>query len=110
MRKLQRPRYPFDDVAPRSCVVRSRTSEWLLGHAAVIGSLNIGGCERHLATVYPQLAAAGLKVGIVTFQRGGPLEDEVRAGGVDILCLDRGVLRCQGFSAGIYAASTIVWR
>jgi hypothetical protein len=45
---------------------------------AFIGSLNIGGCEKHLATVYPRLAAVGLKVGIVTFQRGGPLEKELR--------------------------------
>jgi glycosyltransferase involved in cell wall biosynthesis len=56
---------------------------------AFVGSLNVGGCERHLATVYPRLAAAGLKIGIVTFQRGGPLEGLVRAGGVDILCVDR---------------------
>ena len=56
---------------------------------AFIGSLNIGGCERHLATVYPRLAAAGLKVAIVTFQRGGPLEAELRAAGVDVFCLDR---------------------
>ena len=48
---------------------------------AFIGSLNVGGCERHLATVYPRLAAAGLRVGIVTFRRGGPLEEEVRASG-----------------------------
>lgn len=56
---------------------------------AFIGSLNVGGCERHLATVYPRLAAAGLKVGIVTFKRGGPLEEQVRSGGVDVMCLDR---------------------
>jgi len=56
---------------------------------AFIGSLDVGGCERHLATVYPQLAAAGLRVGVVTFRRGGPLETEVRAGGVDVLCFDR---------------------
>src|SRR5690242_13779549 len=56
---------------------------------AFIGSLNVGGCERHLATVYPRLAAAGLKVGIVTFKRGGPLEEQVRSAGVDVMCLDR---------------------
>jgi glycosyltransferase involved in cell wall biosynthesis len=56
---------------------------------AFIGSLNIGGCERHLAMVYPRLAATGLKVAIVTFQRGGPLEAQVRAGGVDVFCIDR---------------------
>lgn len=53
---------------------------------AFIGSLNVGGCEKHLATVYPRLAAVGLKVGIVTFERGGPLEKELRAGGVDVMC------------------------
>jgi glycosyltransferase involved in cell wall biosynthesis len=56
---------------------------------AFVGSLNVGGCERHLATVYPRLAALGLKVGIVTFRRGGPLENDVRAGGVELLCLER---------------------
>jgi glycosyltransferase involved in cell wall biosynthesis len=55
---------------------------------AFVGSLNVGGCERHLATVFPRLAAAGLKVGIVTFIRGGPLEQGVRASGVDVLTLD----------------------
>lgn len=60
---------------------------------AFIGSLDIGGCERHLATVYPRLAAAGLKVGIVTMRRGGPLEKEVRAKGVEIWCIDRGLAR-----------------
>jgi glycosyltransferase involved in cell wall biosynthesis len=56
---------------------------------AFIGSLNVGGCEKHLATVYPRLAAAGLKVGIVTFERGGPLEKELRVGGVDVMCSSR---------------------
>jgi len=60
---------------------------------AFIGSLDIGGCERHLATVYPPLAAAGLKVGIVTMTRGGLLEKEVRAKGVEIWCIDRGLAR-----------------
>lgn len=56
---------------------------------AFIGSLGVGGCERHLATVYPRLAAAGLKVGIVTITPGGPLEDAIRAGGVDIMTVGR---------------------
>jgi glycosyltransferase involved in cell wall biosynthesis len=60
---------------------------------AFIGSLDIGGCERHLATVFPRLAAAGLRVGIVTMRRGGPLEKEVRAKGVEIWCIDRGLAR-----------------
>jgi glycosyltransferase involved in cell wall biosynthesis len=60
---------------------------------AFIGSLDIGGCERHLATVYPLLAAAGLKVGIVTIKQGGLLEKEVRAKGIEIWCIDRGLAR-----------------
>ena len=69
-----------------SAIARPKASWDVL---AFVGSLNVGGCERHLATVYPRLAAAGLKIGIVTFHRGGPLEELVRAGGVDILCVDR---------------------
>ena len=68
---------------------------------AFIGSLNVGGCERHLATVYPRLAAAGLRVGIVTFRRGGPLEEELRGRGVDILCLDRGPVRTTIFGVDV---------
>jgi glycosyltransferase involved in cell wall biosynthesis len=54
---------------------------------AVIGSLDVGGCERHLATVYPRLKARGYDVGILTFVRGGLLENQVRAAGVDVMCI-----------------------
>lgn len=57
---------------------------------AFIGSLDVGGCERHLASVFPQLARAGLKVGIVTLVKEGQLANDLRAGGVDVVCLDRG--------------------
>ena len=86
-----------DDHVLTACA--SATASWDV--LAFIGSLNVGGCERHLATVYPRLAASGLKVGIVTFRRGGPLEDEVRANGVDVLCLDRRVLRTTIFGVDL---------
>lgn len=72
---------------------------------ALVGSLNVGGCEKHLATVYPRLAAAGMKVAIITFQRGGPLETEVRAQGVDVLCLDRArPVRILGREFGMFTS------
>jgi glycosyltransferase involved in cell wall biosynthesis len=75
------------DDHPFSVAKRRKQKPWDV--LAVIGSLNVGGCERHLATVYPRLKAAGFDVGILTFTRGGPLEQQVRASGVDVMCIDR---------------------
>lgn len=75
------------DDHPLSVAVRRKRKPWDV--LALIGSLNVGGCERHLATVYPRLKAKGYDVGIVTFVRGGPLEDELRASGVDVMCISR---------------------
>src|SRR5579872_4171271 len=73
------------DDHPYSVARRRKQKPWDV--LALIGSLNVGGCERHLATVYPRLKARGYDVGIVTFFRGGPLEQQVRASGVDVMCI-----------------------
>lgn len=73
------------DDHPYSVAKRRKQKPWDV--LALIGSLNVGGCERHLATVYPRLKARGYDVGIVTFFRGGPLEEQVRASGVDVMCI-----------------------
>src|ERR1700730_6899092 len=75
------------DDHPFSVAMRRKQKPWDV--LAVRGSLNVGGCARHLATVYPQLKAAGFDVGIMTFTRGGPLEQQVRASGVDVMCICR---------------------
>ena len=74
---------------------------------AFIGSLDVGGCERHLATVFPRLASAGLKVGIVTLVREGALANEVRSSGVDVVCLDRGY--AVGNSRLRHLARLLLW-
>jgi glycosyltransferase involved in cell wall biosynthesis len=73
------------DDHPYSVAKRRNQKPWDV--LALIGSLNVGGCERHLATVYPQLKARGYDVGILTFVRGGRLEGQVRAAGVDVMCI-----------------------
>jgi glycosyltransferase involved in cell wall biosynthesis len=78
-------RWPDDH--PYSVAKRRKQKPWDV--LALIGSLNVGGCERHLAMVYPQLKARGYDVGILTFARGGPLEQQVRAAGVDVMCINR---------------------
>jgi glycosyltransferase involved in cell wall biosynthesis len=78
-------RWPDDH--PYSVAKRRKQKPWDV--LALIGSLNVGGCERHLATVYPRLKARGYDVGILTFTRGGPLEERVRAAGVDVMCISR---------------------
>src|SRR5205809_117116 len=73
------------DDHPYSVAKRRKQQPWDV--LALIGSLSLGGCERHLATVYPRLKAEGYDVGILTFVRGGPLEQQVRASGVDVMCI-----------------------
>ena len=75
------------DDHPYSIAKRRKQKPW--DALALIGSLNLGGCERHLATVYPRLKSAGYDVGILTFVRGGSLEEQVRASGVDVMCISR---------------------
>src|SRR6516164_4172083 len=75
------------DDHPYSIAKRRKQKPW--DALALIGSLNLGGCERHLATVYPRLKSEGYDVGILTFVRGGPLEEQVRASGVDVMCISR---------------------
>jgi glycosyltransferase involved in cell wall biosynthesis len=75
------------DDHPYSVGERRKQKPWDV--LALIGSLKLGGCERHLATVYPRLKSEGYDVGILTFVRGGPLEEQVRASGVDVMCISR---------------------
>jgi glycosyltransferase involved in cell wall biosynthesis len=78
---------PWPDDHPFSVAKRRKQKPWDV--LALIGSLDVGGCERHLATVYPRLKARGYDVGILTFNRGGPLEERVREAGVDVMCISR---------------------
>jgi glycosyltransferase involved in cell wall biosynthesis len=51
----------------------------------VIGSLGIGGAERHLAMVLPELARTGWQISIYSLQGYGPLYDALQAGGVNVI-------------------------
>jgi glycosyltransferase involved in cell wall biosynthesis len=57
---------------------------------AFVPSLAVGGTERHIATIYPRLAQAGLKLGVVTLLGEGELAPALRAAGVDVIPLGRG--------------------
>jgi glycosyltransferase involved in cell wall biosynthesis len=57
-------------AAPRVTVVTSR--------------LDIGGTERHLARVLPELQRRGIDITLYAMQRGGPLEDELLRQGVRV--------------------------
>lgn len=48
-------------------------------------SLDIGGAERHLAAVTPELAKRGFDVKIYCLNRQGVFADDVRAAGVDVI-------------------------
>jgi glycosyltransferase involved in cell wall biosynthesis len=51
----------------------------------VIGQLDIGGAERHLALLLPRLREAGIGVTLCTLRAGGALEPLLRAGGVRVI-------------------------
>ncbi|MFM9941661.1 MAG: glycosyltransferase [Hyphomicrobiaceae bacterium] len=48
-------------------------------------SLDVGGAERHLASITPELARRGFDVKIYCLNRQGAYGDAVRAGGVDVI-------------------------
>jgi glycosyltransferase involved in cell wall biosynthesis len=51
----------------------------------VVGSLQIGGTERHIASITPKLIAAGWRITIYTLAEGGALGDELRRQGVEVI-------------------------
>jgi glycosyltransferase involved in cell wall biosynthesis len=51
----------------------------------VIGSLEVGGTERHLLQVLPALVRAGLSCMVYTLTHAGPLADAMREGGVEVV-------------------------
>jgi len=55
----------------------------------VVRSLGIGGTERHLAQVVPQLAGRGLPIEVVTLHPGGAMADRLRAQGIKVYEADR---------------------
>jgi glycosyltransferase involved in cell wall biosynthesis len=51
----------------------------------VIGTLNVGGSERHLTSVAPALLARGWRVSVFSLSGDGPLRDELERRGVVVL-------------------------
>ena len=54
----------------------------------VIGSLEVGGTERHLSLVLPQLAARGWRVEVAVLERGGPFERPLQDAGIAVTRLE----------------------
>ena len=53
-----------------------------------IGSLDIGGAERHIVTIAPLLVQRGLSVEVVTLSRKGLQSPVLEAQGVEVTCLN----------------------
>jgi glycosyltransferase involved in cell wall biosynthesis len=70
----------------------------------VIGSLGVGGTERHLAMVYAHLPVERFELAVFVLQRGGALEASVRASGVAVLGR---VTNARGFVRAIGATVTL---
>lgn len=51
----------------------------------VIGSLEVGGTERHLLQVLPALVRRGLRCMVTTLTHAGPLAEPMRDGGVEVI-------------------------
>jgi glycosyltransferase involved in cell wall biosynthesis len=51
----------------------------------VIGSLEVGGTERHLLQVLPALQRAGMSCMVYTLTHAGPLAEAMRDGGVEVI-------------------------
>ncbi|MCG8361423.1 MAG: glycosyltransferase [Kiloniellales bacterium] len=51
----------------------------------VVPKLHVGGTERHLLQVLPRLQRGQFEVSVFTTQGPGPLDDELRAGGVTVI-------------------------
>ncbi len=77
----------------------------------VIGSLEVGGAETHLAQVLPGLVAVGFEVAVHTLTGRGALADRLEAGGVRVVVPDhaQAAARRGGFLArGLRAARACV--
>lgn len=51
----------------------------------LVGSLEVGGTERHLATILPRLVRMGWRASLYSMTGSGPLERDLEAGGVSVL-------------------------
>lgn len=51
----------------------------------VIGALELGGSERHLSWIARALASSGARICVYSIAGDGPLSDELRAAGIDVL-------------------------
>lgn len=52
--------------------------------------MDIGGAQRQLVELATAMHRAGRNVKVITFYRGGPLEEHLRSAGVPIICLRKG--------------------
>lgn len=71
----------------------------------VIGQLDVGGTERHLAQIVPPLRDAGLDVRIFTLKAGGEVGEQLAARGVPIVAHPR---RRGGWQGVLQAAVLLV--
>ena len=60
----------------------------------IIGSLDVGGTEKHLTRVLPRLNTDSRQIRVVCFRKGGALAEVLRSKGVEV--------KCPGFSKQSY--------
>ncbi len=75
----------------------------------VIGQLEIGGAEKHLARVLPAIARAGVDVSVCALRGGGPLEGALRAAGVRVISPATGRQGLGGLLAGTWLLARYAW-
>ena len=54
----------------------------------IIGSLDVGGTEKHLTRVLPALNTDSRQIRVVCFRKGGSLVEVLESKGVEVKCPD----------------------
>ena len=84
----------------------------------VIGQLNVGGTENHLAMVAPALVRKGWRVSVFSLQGPGPVGETLAAGGVEVIRPPQepaarpagGVLRSFRFVLSVFRLANVLIR
>lgn len=76
--------------SPEARQVTGGKEQRVIRLAVVIGSLDVGGAERHLCQVLPRLDPAVIRAGVVTLTGRGALADAMEAAGIQVTSMADG--------------------